>query len=65
MQDETVLIMWQLKERLGSNVTPRSFADWTGISSLPINDRRKSGTLEIIWRLPNTMSFFVLDALRR
>lgn len=45
---------------------PKNFdwADWTGISSLPSNDRRKSGTLEIIWRLPNTMSF-VLDKLRR
>ena len=43
---------------------PETFADWTGISSLPSNDRRKSGTLEIIWWLPSTMSF-VLDALRR
>ena len=57
IQVETVFIMWSSKDISGSNVTPRSLIVSEGTMSLPNKDRRKSGILDLIWRLPNTINF--------
>ena len=42
IQDDAVLIMWSVNERLLSDTTPRSLTESTGKSSLPKRVRQKS-----------------------